>query len=908
MQYEYNYSLASGVVLGGIGTGSVEIRADGCLHEWHIFNNGSWSSRSDCRKLKVLDREDFFFAIRVSYGERILVRLLRADNYTLGACPYRMPWLKPVDKIIFKGEPPIAMLEYFDEDLNKMVSISLEAFTPLIPGDLENSIIPVAIFKFNIRNLCESNVDISMLAGIRNPFTKIGNYIALSTCHTVKGISYVKMHGSDIPETHPMYGGELALAIVNGKASAYMGDDINSLRRAWARFRGSGEIDIVEKYASSKPYYTAVFRGIKVNPISSTEILILLAWFFPNHIDEDNVKLGHYYENRFSGVKDILEYVYSKIDYLYNKTRVFHDTLYGVEGLERWIADLIGAQISVIQKSTWLTKNGRFGIWEGYYDPYYRGPMKAAFNTTDVMFYGSNMILLLYPTLERKFIRQQVEWFLDETKEPYYTLYALTIPENLAEFKKAITKDPTILTSFNNIRKVVREIIRKTGKDPKGRIMHAFCHSIAKPDSYHMLDTIPKIILLLYRDLIWLGEVETLKKTWSNIKQAIKHVLSLDPTGLKLPYHYMPAGFEHVRKIMSEIEYYEPIAHEMLHSILGQAITPIGYQTFDDWSMIGVTAYTSILWLAAILATSKVSESIVKDLEYSRHLNEIYENARRKIIELLWNGKYFNLWFDPISKKKDNCCMAAQLAGQWFSTLLTDLGYVVERDKVIKTLTSIVKYNLQEDEGLINGVYPNKPRPAFKGDLEYHGDLKLPYLVSSQTDTPWSGIEFMVASHLICEGMLKEAKKILKEVYKRYKKAGHFWNHIEWGMYYMRPMVAWTIILAVEGLKYNALKKMLEIKPKLNRLKWIFIIPGTWGRLEYETDNKIVRLEIDVKHGSFTIRELKIKCPKKPEKLDLYIDDAKPEIKSPQFKDNTLTITLGRVFNVSKNLLLEISF
>ena len=35
--------MGSGAPLGGIGTGFVEIRADGCFHEWQIFNAGPWA-------------------------------------------------------------------------------------------------------------------------------------------------------------------------------------------------------------------------------------------------------------------------------------------------------------------------------------------------------------------------------------------------------------------------------------------------------------------------------------------------------------------------------------------------------------------------------------------------------------------------------------------------------------------------------------------------------------------------------------------------------------------------------------------------------------------------------------------------------------------------------------------------
>ena len=34
---------ASGLPLGGLGTGSVEIRPDGYFHEWQVFNAGAWA-------------------------------------------------------------------------------------------------------------------------------------------------------------------------------------------------------------------------------------------------------------------------------------------------------------------------------------------------------------------------------------------------------------------------------------------------------------------------------------------------------------------------------------------------------------------------------------------------------------------------------------------------------------------------------------------------------------------------------------------------------------------------------------------------------------------------------------------------------------------------------------------------
>jgi len=54
MKIESSYCTASGVPLGGIGTGSVELRADGRFYEWHIFNNGRWAWRQEDREKEFM--------------------------------------------------------------------------------------------------------------------------------------------------------------------------------------------------------------------------------------------------------------------------------------------------------------------------------------------------------------------------------------------------------------------------------------------------------------------------------------------------------------------------------------------------------------------------------------------------------------------------------------------------------------------------------------------------------------------------------------------------------------------------------------------------------------------------------------------------------------------------------------
>ena len=893
MKYVYQHAISSGIVLGGLGTGSLEIRADGCLHEWHIFNNGPWSSRREERHLQVMDISDSFFGVRVKRDKRITIRLLRARSYELGADPYRLPWLKPVDSIIFTGRPPLAFLEYSDERVD--AKVSLEALSPFIPGDVKNSALPTALFKFVIENPTDDSLEVDILFAIRNPFSGLDKGVISSTS-VRKEERYVAiiMSGSNLSPDHPMYNGSLVIATTEKGASsiAYVKKDFEALKRMWVDFRKDGVLDGSSEYEGADPHYGIITVKVKLDPKEKKEVLFILAWFFPNHIDEEGTVLGHMYENWFSSAEDVIKYVIENLNYLYDTTKKFHDVLYMDTNVEPWLSSLIGSQITTLQKATWFTKDGKFGIWEGYHDPYYAGPGSSAFNTTDVMYYASIMLLMLFPELEKKFLLQHAEWVLSPNVEPYYTLYALAIPENMNEFKKIVAKDPSIVTDFNKIKKAVEEIVKKTGKDPRGRIMHYFGHSLKRPDSYHMVDLMPKYILMVYRDALWTGDEKLIKNLWNDLKEIIECILRIhDPTGLKLPYHQTPAGFEFYNTYYKLFGALGRLANIGMPALFGSTFVPIGFQTFDVWSFLGIAAYTSILWLCALSAMRKVANELVKDVDYSSEISKILEEAKRNLYETLWNGEYFDLWYDPLSQKRDRACMAAQLAGQWYASALTDLGYVIDREKILATLRSIFKYNFIEDEGLINGVYPGGKRPAYEGDLTYPNDTGLPYQVGCQMDTPWTGVEFAVASHMIYEGLVDEGLRILKDVHERYVKGGHYWNQVEWGAHYMRPMSSWSVIIAIEGLLYDRLRGKLRVEPRINKenFKWIFTVPGAWGSVRHIVSDKEQTLSIELMKGGLEVHSIVL------ERVGESIKEVKVTIDGSEVKVNKVRVHEGEV-------------
>jgi uncharacterized protein (DUF608 family) len=105
--------------------------------------------------------------------------------------------------------------------------------------------------------------------------------------------------------------------------------------------------------------------------------------------------------------------------------------------------------------------------------------------------------------------------------------------------KEMIKKDPSIATDLKKFREAVRNIVKTTGRDPTGRVMHFFTGSFKRPDTYDRPDMNPEYVLMAIRDAVWLGDRELLTKLWGNLKEAIDVILRThDPLGDKLLYHY----------------------------------------------------------------------------------------------------------------------------------------------------------------------------------------------------------------------------------------------------------------------------------------------------------------------------------------------------------------------------------
>ena len=141
-----------GMPIGGLFAGQLYLGGDGKLWHWDLFNQHTGTGAEHYAKpLAPRSPLDQGFAVRVKTKGKTLVK-------TLG----RADWAS----VSFIGEYPIGYVEY--EDPAFPISIGLEAFSPFIPLNAEDSSLPATLLEFRIKNRAAEPVEVELAGWIEN--------------------------------------------------------------------------------------------------------------------------------------------------------------------------------------------------------------------------------------------------------------------------------------------------------------------------------------------------------------------------------------------------------------------------------------------------------------------------------------------------------------------------------------------------------------------------------------------------------------------------------------------------------------------------------------------------------------------------------------------------------------------
>ena len=843
----------SGIPLGGLGTGSIEIRPDGYFYEWQIFNKGIWSPHQPgcytTEPFPDMPPETLSFFISTRSGKDLpkTRRLgLRMDQHNV----YSMAWLKSVDGIEFDGRFPVAKLKYLDSGLP--VDVSAKIFSPFTPHDSRTSGTPGAHIVFSVRNRTGRKIRVSVLGRLVNPLSwlydsrKPVNFIS-----SRQGTTFLTMRAFNGDKKLP---DSIGLSVTGGTHTWVKNDTGAGFSGAlfWDPdfgvccesilhfFHETGRLPGLQGDRFPAEFLKMTEKQVDALSLKKAEEIFEQLQKYPSVYllvrRIESAIPGAF--RRGKNVKPFLQHV----------KKFLSDSTDTKTSRKNW-GD--GALCSSLELGANETKEIRFTL--GWYFPRHYSELGNRLghmyenwfrDAEDVnRFLSKNYRQHCASTVlfaDNLYNTSVVPEFADAWSAQLSTLTKCTWWVKDGDFgvweglgccgfhTTDITYDGSfgLAALFPDLQKRQMEMGARFQRED-GRVPHFFVPDFSKvDDSFDRVDMNQQFVLLVCRDYLLTGDISYVRRLWPNILKAMDNTARLDGDKDGLPDHETRRN------------------------------------TYDVWNFFGTPSYIASLWLSALLAAIRLAEDLgekKRTVQWKAVLSKGIENFEKK----LWNGKYYSLWVD--GRERDECCMTDQIDGEWFTSLI-GLGSCLPARRIIAVLKAIMKYNFSEEGGLINASYPPHTR------FHIHTFKNL------QATAPWSGIEYALASMMIDYGLLNEAEKVVKSVHDRYYGAGRFWNHNECGDHYYRAMSSWALLLALAGFKPDVPGQTYTIAPAVRQKKFHapWVSSTGWGYLR-QTGR---RFELVCLSGCLEFRMLRLK--RSGQRLSVYLDGRKVPVNVTQ--------------------------
>ncbi|XP_059447345.1 uncharacterized protein LOC132178805 isoform X2 [Corylus avellana] len=365
-------------------------------------------------------------------------------------------------------------------------------------------------------------------------------------------------------------------------------------------------------------------------------------------------------------------------------------------------------------------------------------------NTNDVSFYSSFALVMLFPKIE------------------------LSIQRDFAA--AVMMHDPSKMKLLHDGQLVPRKVLGAVPHDIgiNDPWFEVNAYNLYNTDRWKDLN--PKFVLQVYRDVVATGDKKFAEAVWPSVYVAMAYMDQFDKD----------------KDGMIENEGFPD-------------------QTYDTWSVSGVSAYSGGLWVAALQAASAMARE-VGDKGSEDYFWFKFQRAKA-VYEKLWNGSYFN--FDCSGGNASSSIQADQLAGQWYARAC-GLFPIVDEDKARSALEKVYNYNVLKVKdgrrGAVNGMLPD-------------GTVDMSCMQSREI---WSGVTYAVAATMIHEDMIDMAFQTAGGIHEAaWSKEGlgysfqtpEGWNTKDQcrSLCYMRPLAIWAMQWALT--RTNIFEP--EIKPEV---------------------------------------------------------------------------------------------
>ncbi|HWC98467.1 MAG TPA: GH116 family glycosyl-hydrolase [Candidatus Sulfopaludibacter sp.] len=777
--------------LGGMGAGSIALGGRGQLRDWEIFN------RSEKGKSPTYA----FPAIWVQAGDAKPVahvlegRIVAPFEGRSGLGADNAPGLSRLESVVFTGEYPLATVAFHDPQLP--VDVTLEAFSPFVPLDVEGSGLPVAVMRYRVRNPGKAPAKVAISFAIDNPVIAEGSAANASGATRVNdfktsdGLAGLFMHNSSLDAAAPR-AGSFALCVMDpaaGRVSHLSGWPKakwwTSPLLYWDDFSKDGELgpDPADHNGVGSLCLQRTIAGG-----AETEFTFLLAWHFPNRTPArmgwnsdtgfGETVIGNYYSRRFGDAWQAAQYAAQKLPELEERMRQFLTAMRETT-LPPAVREAAMANASTLASTTcFRTEDGRFFGWEG---------SGCCHGNCDHV------------------------WNYETTTHHLFPAMARSMRETHLELSAKLDGAMPIRVNL--------PLEHQTG-------------GAAAADG--QMGQVVKA----YFDWQLSGDNEWLRKWWPEIKKALE-------------FAWVPGGwdadrdgvFEGVQHNTYDVEFYGP---NPMCGIYYLAALRAGEEMARAMSDTAAAAEYRKLFEQG----QKWIDEHLFNGEY--YVQQVRGVAKDQIAKGLIAGMGSEDTAHPDYQLGDGC-LVDQLVGQ-HAAEYAGLGPLVSLDHIHKTLQSIYKYNykrtmahhdnvqrtfaLNDEAALVICDYGKGTRPQ----------VPFPYFAEVMT-----GFEYSAAMLMLAYGMVKEGVDCIENIRKRYDgERRNPWDESECGPHYARAMAAWTAIPLLSGWRYRGPEKRLAITPRTGAatMKSFWSTGAGWGTFTLREDG----LSISALYGTLPLQ------------------------------------------------------
>jgi len=707
----------------------------------------------------------------------------------------------------------------------------IETWSPFIPGDADNSSLPVGAMTYRFTNVTSHAVE-SVFSfhsknfmkprGLKEP-EKAGTNAIKETRN-----GFVLSQAGT--ETRPFDQGDFAIFVSGDNATVdhcwFRGGWFDPLTMAWESIRNA-EVKSVASVENGAPG-ASLYVPFTLGAGEEKTIKVMMGWHVPlsdirhggDAKDEDKCNGGEgccdtsddlgdsianatytsgkyrpWYSSKFATVGEVVDYWTQHYDTLYEKSALFRDAFYACT-LPPEVTEAIAANLTILKSPTVMRQyDGRLWSYEGCGDDW--GCCHGS--CTHVWNYAQ-AIPHLFPAMERTL--RHTEFCENQNRTGHQT------------FRAALPIRP---------------------------VDHGF---------YAAADGQLGGIMKVYREWRIHGDADWLKAMYPLVKKSMDYCIQTwDPKG-------------------------KGVVEEPHHN------------TYDI-EFWGADGMCTSFYLGALSAMITMGLFLKKKKDVQAY-QELHEKGRKQIETALFNGEYFYQKIqveglnapNPIEASAKSMggdysdearklleaegpkyqygtgCLSDGVLGAWMARVC-GLDNPFDAGKITSHLMAVHQYNYKNDLS----EHANPQRPSFalgkEGGLllcswPKGGKLSLPFVYS---DEVWTGIEYQVASHLMLMGKVSEGLDIVRACRDRYDgRVRNPFNEYECGHWYARALSSYGLLQGLTGVRFDAVEKTLYVDSKVGDFTSFLSTETGFGTVQLAGG----KVSVKIAHGTIPVQKLNL--------------------------------------------------